>query len=260
MRPFPSTAAIKGMLPSEHKPFSLIWSSFAEPLSANGPRNYLVLDSSFNPPHRAHSGLIQASYPPDAKENNVLLVLSTKNVEKAEQEQRTATQRLEMMHAFALNLLQEASSPLKVSIGCLAEPTFVGKSTILLSHLPQGSTLSFILGWDTVIRLFDPRFYPANTMHDKLQHFFSTEHSSILWARRPTESSSNVEEEEKAFFGQEEVQRYMSTKQIVRIEKELQDVSSTAVRKAKASRDAATLDELLCPQVKQYIQEQGLYE
>ena len=147
MRPFPSRVALQSLVPSEKRPFSLVWTSLH---NNNLPKaRYLVLDSSFNPPHLAHRGLCEAACQADTPgQHNLLLLLSTKNVEKIASEKPSFAQKLEMMHAFALDILQNASDGVSVSIGCLVEPTFAGKSSVLLSNLPQGSTLSFILGWE----------------------------------------------------------------------------------------------------------------
>lgn len=159
------------------------------------------------------------------------------------------------MHCFALDLLDCSSSPVTVSIASLCEPTFVAKSSIILANLQKGSTLSFILGWDTVTRFFDPRFYPEGKMLSKLDHFFHSEQSSLLWARRPGNTS---QEEENAFFQQEQVSKYSG--KIHRLEKELQDISSTQIRKACQNNDEETLDRLLCPQVKEYVKREALYQ
>lgn len=159
------------------------------------------------------------------------------------------------MHCFALDLLEHSSAPMNVSIASLCEPTFVGKSSIILSNLQKGSTLSFILGQDTVTRFFVPRFYPEGTMSEKLNYFFRSEGSSLLWARRPGTTS---QEEEDAFFEQQQVSQYSDM--IHRIDKELQDISSTQIRKACQSNDEETLDRLLCPQVKDYVRKEALYQ
>lgn len=93
MRSFPSRSALQQLLPTEKKPFSLIWSSVQDPLATAG--HYTVLDSSFNPPHRAHASLVHASCAAQSDTTKeVLLVLSTKNVEKAAQEIREQAKKL----------------------------------------------------------------------------------------------------------------------------------------------------------------------
>lgn len=92
MRSFPSRATLQQLLPTEARPFSLIWSSAKEPLSKPGHR--IILDSSFNPPHKAHAGLIQASCASQQDTSDVLLILSTKNVEKAAQAGREQAMKL----------------------------------------------------------------------------------------------------------------------------------------------------------------------
>ncbi|KAG9124626.1 hypothetical protein FRC07_010874 [Ceratobasidium sp. 392] len=149
-----------------------------------------VLDSSFNPPTLAHLALASSS-PEDAR----LLLLSISNADKAPKPgDATPVQRLEMMVALAEELAGQGPS---VAVAALNEPRFVGKSTLLLEQLSKRSAqlgdaetstieLAFQMGWDTIIRVFAPRYYPSpDAMLASFKHFFGPEGSSILCARRP---------------------------------------------------------------------------
>ncbi|KAF7773557.1 hypothetical protein Agabi119p4_5724 [Agaricus bisporus var. burnettii] len=153
-----------------------------------------VLDASFNPPTLAHLALLNAPRPPENGDYDAkLLLLSVRNADKSlKPTDATYIQRLEMMH-----LLSQRVQP-NVAIGVINEPTFVGKSTLLLdflrSHLKslRGENdikleLSFILGLDTLERLIAPRYYPSEAeMLNALRRFLSPaeENSLVVCARR----------------------------------------------------------------------------
>ncbi|KAJ1307300.1 hypothetical protein OPQ81_001410 [Rhizoctonia solani] len=123
-----------------------------------------VLDSSFNPPTKAHVALASQPTGPDVR----LLLFSVSNADKAPKGgDATSEQRLEMMVALAKGLGGD------VGVGAVNEPTFVGKSTILrecLGTATEPGELTFLMGWDTIIRFFAPRYYPSpQAMLGKLQ-------------------------------------------------------------------------------------------
>ncbi|TCD61127.1 hypothetical protein EIP91_009007 [Steccherinum ochraceum] len=165
------------------------------------------------------------STPP--KESDVfqakLLLLSVRNADKSlKQSDATHAQRLEMMLLLAQDLsshgavssgdsqgVHTSEHDSNIAVAIIDEPTFVGKSKALLSSLQtrisqlSGSVhaeaedtapsvkaaLTFIVGMDTLDRIFTPRFYgSAEAMATSLQTFFSTEatgdNSRVICARR----------------------------------------------------------------------------
>lgn len=73
------------------------------PPSVSRPTRIAVLDSSFNPPTRAHYHLLKAAARVGC--DAVLLLLATNNVDKG-QTGAGAVERLEMMEAMALDSIQ----------------------------------------------------------------------------------------------------------------------------------------------------------
>ncbi|KXN80690.1 hypothetical protein AN958_08366 [Leucoagaricus sp. SymC.cos] len=203
------------------------------------PLRISILDASFNPPTLAHLALINASRPSDsstsidAEESDYdarLLLLSVKNVDKTlKSTDATYVQRLEMMHHLTqyIHCKSSPSAPVpsaspapdqiaNMAIGIINEPTFVGKSTVLLAFLqnrvtefstslfPNSSAttsntahdvhfeLSFNVGMDTLERLVAPRYYASEeAMTASLRHFLSPleENSLVICARRNLTSS-----------------------------------------------------------------------
>ncbi|KAG8714218.1 hypothetical protein FRC11_009375 [Ceratobasidium sp. 423] len=205
-----------------------------------------VLDSSFNPPTNAHAAL--ASQSPD---NSRLLLFSVSNVDKAPKKgDATPVQRLEMIVALAEHLGGN------VGVGAVNEPTFVGKSTILRECLGTASKpeLTFLMGWDTIIRFFAPRYYPSpSTMLSKLRTFFNDQRSSLVCARR----GSHPDSEEEEFLHSEHVREFYDAGRIkiVDLDKDVRDISSTDVR--NGTIEAAEKD---CPkEVVDIIKREKLY-
>ncbi|KAJ3825667.1 hypothetical protein F5880DRAFT_1477807 [Lentinula raphanica] len=221
---------------SHHRPVYILWSDHPLwPLPPNSPvpssthphrqrypknLNVSVLDSSFNPPTLAHLALANTSRPrttSDDKYDAHLLLLSVRNADKSLKEgDATYAQRVEMMIELARDDRNR-----NVAVGITNEPTFVGKSRALNGFLkerldgfnvveqdqtqpesPRPSpltprvTLSFILGIDTLIRLFNPKYY-TNAAHPEgseelmlssLHQFFVEDGSRVVCAGRSPES------------------------------------------------------------------------
>ncbi|GAA5998097.1 nicotinamide-nucleotide adenylyltransferase [Rhodotorula paludigena] len=254
--PLPTSSAVPvlSLLPTSHTPFKLVYASHgrwpllpdAEQSSARSPTplRISVLDSSFNPPHLAHLSLAQhGDY--DAH----LLALTIGNPDKGRLEQSAVAVRVEMMRALALDLQRRAGEPggkkgwANVAVAVMEAPTFTSKSRILreeLDALAREQTgrddasvrLTFPVGWDTVIRIFAPRYYQppnpdlASSMHD----LFGTDDSSVTCARRGDISRS----EESEFLAGPEVQKWarQGKVELFDLPDEARAISSTAIRAA----------------------------
>ena len=195
---------------------------------SNRPLRISVLDSSFNPPTLAHLALAKSPCPSDRddgeKNSKVqdicgydakLLLLSVKNVDKSlKAGDATYQQRLEMMLLLSKDVIgstnTDASHSLpkreaaNVAIAIIDKPTFVGKSSTLLEFLQRRLTtplpieLTFLVGLDTLERLFSPRYYTSESdMMASLRQFLSAapqgDNSRIVCAKRVTEASQSIE-------------------------------------------------------------------
>ena len=194
-----------------------------------------VLDSSFNPPTLAHLALIN-SRPPWHDRDQVatsdtldydarLLLLSVCNVDKSlKPGDASHIQRLEMMYLLSRSVSAEPgqSSPSanilnNTAIAIINEPTFVGKSTTLLPFLcarlatlrspftsadlptiPQ-SKLVFLMGLDTLMRIFSVKYYASEyELRRLLRNFLSpnAEDCRIVCARRASLPNSRILEDD----------------------------------------------------------------
>jgi nicotinamide-nucleotide adenylyltransferase len=159
------------------------------------PRTIVVLDSSFNPPTRAHlsmatSALLDLSHKhdQDLSAMRLLLLLSVNNADKGVKP-AAFDKRLAMMWAFAGDILssvgiqgnsstseasttheaREGKEGLSVDIGLTTVPYFHEKSAALdADRYYRGGNDSkgaehpdqvFLVGYDTLIRIFNPKYY-----------------------------------------------------------------------------------------------------
>lgn len=282
--------------------------------------NISVLDSSFNPPTNAHLALANLPQPSTSTSKPLpfdahLLLFSNRNADKvAGKGDASALQRLEMMRLLADGVRtkaggsspsagvddrgQEGSEGGNVAVACLAQPIFVAKSTLLLGRLSDllsrtgidttskgEPRLHFILGWDTLIRVFDPKYYDSSSdkMRGVMDHFFFVENSSILCARRPPSSNSNsssassLKDEEDKYLSQDFIRPYVESGHINVVDLppdvDPATTSSTAARKAvrevwrrgdltevgKRERTLEELRDLVPEEVARYVVDAGLY-
>ncbi|ORZ00429.1 hypothetical protein BCR43DRAFT_485207, partial [Syncephalastrum racemosum] len=104
----------------------------------------LVLDSSFNPPTRAHAALIQQTLEEPIQFTGVLLLFSSRNADK-QLSGASIQQRVEMMELLAKSLPN-------CGVAITVHARFIDKARML-----DGAC--FLMGVDTVKRLLDPKYY-----------------------------------------------------------------------------------------------------
>jgi len=134
-----------------------------------------ILDSSFNPPTKAHLALArthQATH--NADQANIhanILLLSVSNADKKiAASDATYLQRVEMMVLLADTLATSQPDFGGVAIALVNEPLFAQKQNILNQFLPSiiggdsGTNLDLIwqVGVDTLKRLFDTKYYDGD--------------------------------------------------------------------------------------------------
>lgn len=267
--------------------------------------NISVLDSSFNPPTLAHLALANTPFPASfrnaSSDNDVfhakLLLLSVRNVDKSlKPSDATYAQRLEMMISLIKDITPdgtptsrnkgcrdeiEVSPPdeANVAVGIIDEPTFVGKSQVLLEflrgrlqafplteggivHSPKPK-LTFLVGTDTLGRLFAPRYYSSEqAMQQSLQSFFTSKDdgSRILCGRRATSGSEVTDEEEEqrvASLAKEYIES--SHIALVDLDESIRSLSSSEVRRLISNKEIAW-SSAVARDVAGYITQHSLYQ
>lgn len=151
------------------------------------PKVLYVLDSSFNPPTRAHlciasSALLEQLEPGSTR---LLLLLATQNADKPSKP-APFEDRLAMMELFAHDVLSylaarhsDPASSVKdvpaIDIAVTKKPYFIDKASAIevSDHYPSPLEQVHLTGYDTLIRIFNPKYYPPEHTLQPLSALFS---------------------------------------------------------------------------------------
>jgi len=218
-----------------------------------------------------------------------LLLFSARNVDKKLKEHEPSIkERVEMMilQAKAMEEEQRCGSG-GIAVGLINEPTFAGKSVITKSHFARQSTkshtphnpptkitLTFLIGTDTLIRFFDPRYYKID-MQETLRKYFSDREedhgdgSYLVSARRGVDETDRGIENE--VLKREEVKGWVEMGKVRLLgsgNEGWEEISSTRIRdNVKALNADSTegdmakaLKNLCIPDISKYIHRKGLYK
>ncbi|PWY93683.1 cytidylyltransferase [Aspergillus sclerotioniger CBS 115572] len=164
-----------------------------------------VLDSSFNPPTLAHSRIATSAILEDPhKPARLLLLLATQNADKPSKP-ASFEDRLVMMELFARDLLSSLrtneSVPVPrnlpvIDIGVTKKPYFVDKAAEIERSgvYPQPLEQVHLTGYDTLIRIFNPKYYPPEHTLQPLGPFLS-QHRLRVTMRPDSDWGSRDEQE-----------------------------------------------------------------
>lgn len=173
----------------------------------------LCLSASFNPLTAAHVWLIQEAsriVPP----GEVLLLLARANVDKAVTG-FPLERRLSLLARFA-----EARPTFSVAV--CSHGRFVDKAEAIRPHYPAGTRLGFIVGFDTLVRLFDPKYYTDRDA--SLSALFGV--SEFIAANRAPDPPEAV----TAFLARPDVVPHAHRIRVIRLPPEIAAISATEVR------------------------------
>ena len=183
----------------------------------------LCLSASFNPLTVAHLALVEAGSrlaPPD----ETLLLLAQANVDKP-------VVGFPLADRLALLARYAAGRP-TVSVAAASHGRFVDKAAAIRPHYPETTRLLFVLGFDTLVRLFDPKYYTA--MERDLSRLFAA--AEIVAANREPSPPAAV----AAFLDRPEVRPFRERIHPIRLPARLAAVSATAVRERLARGESPT--------------------
>jgi len=244
-----------------------------------------VLDSSFNPPTLAHLRIAISALLHDRNANSsptkrLLLLLATQNADKAPKP-ASFEQRLAMMTIFASELVQRMRShnnekghetdAVVVDVGVTKSPLYLDKATALdrsgqYGDVDSGPEQVHLTGFDSLIRLLDPKYYPPNHSLHPLQTLFSKHR---IRATRRTDDQWGGRKEQDAYVqalanGEREKEgaksEWSSKIELVDGGQEGDEiVSSTKVREASRNRDKEALERLVPKGIVDFIFEQHLF-
>ncbi len=194
------------------------------------PGALLCLSASFNPMTVAHAVLVhEGSCLVSPQE--ILLLLATANVDKRG-EGLPLDQRIDL-------LLRFAESRPRLSVAAVGHGRFVDKLDAIRAAYPAATRVVFLLGFDTLVRLFDPKYYadPAAA----LNRLFAG--SQCVVANRAGYAPDAVQ----GFLARPEVAPFAQRIHPVGLPPDLAGVSATEVR-ARLSR-GESIAEMVPPEI-----------
>ena len=200
-----------------------------------------VFPSSFNPVTRGHMAMLQRAAQIEAFEET-LLVLDTQAMDK-EIFGATLVDRLVM-----LQLLQEDHP--RFSIGLSNRGLFLTKAQILMGLYPRGTDMTFIVGYDTLARVFDPKYYEEP--EGSLDRLFAC--STFMVANRGDDGREAVQQ----LTASVENGRFKDKVHFFEIPNHLAQISSTQVR--HHAREGKPLVRLVPARVREFIEKVKLYQ
>lgn len=138
----------------------------------------IVLDSSFNPPHKAHQKLVLNAlqyYHERRLSASVLFLLATNNADKPGEDSLSYAHRVRMMYLFWQDVSRGITADVKFALSLTSEAKFIDKFHIIRKHLYVERPIAFLAGFDTVFRIFDTKYYgdSVEQMISTLQPFMT---------------------------------------------------------------------------------------
>ncbi len=211
------------------------------PQGITGPGGSLgVFASSFNPPTTAHRVLIEEARRVEPM-NEILLILDRRPLDK-----RIFGASLEERLSMILTGWHQNPT---VSVAFTNRGRFVEKLALLLEAYPNNTTIKFIVGYDTLIRVLDPKYY--KNRDDEIRGLFAN--SRFLVASR---GNAGVEEI-KELIGQPNNRPFSERIVPFEIALSIAHVSSTQARNdIRRGRD---IDRCVPSEIGSYIERRGLY-
>ena len=236
-----------------------------------------VLDSSFNPPTKAHyriaSSALASHHPGTAR--RLLLLLAIQNADKAPKPE-SFEQRLAMMTCFAQDILLSNPRDLQeddsfaVDIGVTKLPYFTDKSRAISESTDGRQRISMeqvhLIGFDTIRRILDPKYYPPDHNLRSLVDLFQNHRFRCTYR---TDDGFGSKEEQDAYINAlasgKRAKDGADSEWAQRIElvEGRQDgeeiISSTKVREAVARGDKTKLHSLCTDSVADWVWCEDLY-
>jgi nicotinate (nicotinamide) nucleotide adenylyltransferase len=199
-----------------------------------------IFPASFNPPTRAHLALIRKASR-GGHLDEVLVLLDAQAMDK-----KIIGADLEDRVIMLKTLFQKDP---KVSIGISNRGLFVEKMLPLRRMYPSSLSFIFIVGFDTILRVMDKRYY--SNRDETLDMLFGL--CEFLVANRDGKEENSFEE----FFGRDENQRYRNKVSFITLPSRFSFLSSSFIR--EKLRKGKPIQDLLPVPVLRFIQKKGLY-
>lgn len=241
----------------------------------------LVLDSSFNPPHLGHQSMLEiapAIYnknidlapgtvtTKDLSTHSGLLLLSIKNADKGDVSTEEYAERLDMM------ILLAQKTYLTCAVALTKESLFINKSKLITEWLKIESPNKhidnyFLLGFDTITRFFDLKYYQNKSIIESLNPFFENSHIIALLREDNSLSGMNISQQmeylDKIIKNQTlnglKLPDLWNNKIIYGECKDTWNMSSSKIRQ-NVKNDVIDWKAMVLPEVADYIEKKGMYK
>lgn len=185
----------------------------SDPISQSG-KHLGIFSGSFNPLTIAHIKLVEEA----CKQyhlDEILLLLAKSNVDKDVYGLPLAGRML-ILKAYA------ETQP-NISIGVSSHGRYIDKVSALKSIYPPQTDFSFIVGYDTLVRIFDPKYY--KNLHEELQLLFSQ--CRFIAANREETDINAIQQ----FLSHTSTQAYRQNVDYLLLPDDYAEISSTDVRR-----------------------------
>lgn len=253
-------------------------------------QNLLVLDSSFNPPHLGHLSMIERSQSIINKNNatsnnlnlsciniySVLLLLSVKNADKNEVSSNEYSKRLKMMILLA-NYIKEING-INCGVALTNASLFVDKSDLITDwihnetkehniNITNNISNYFLLGFDTIIRFFDPKYYINKSIIESLNPFF--QNSKIVVLLRDDKSSKMDITKQKEYLNDIVSKNQLNDttlpdswkgKLLYGESQKEWNISSSGIRKEISNNISNDWESKVIPSIKDFIKNNSMYQ
>ena len=202
-------------------------------------RGWAVLPSAFNPPTRAHLRLLDLAEAVASVEGGAAL-LTTRNVAKG-------IKGASLADRVGMLLAARESRP-GLAVLAANQARIVDQAAALRTTWPE-ATFDFVLGYDTLVRLFDERYYDGS-MEAELAPFF--ERHRVIASNRGDVTAADVSN-----YVSKRAARYAGRIVTVALDEEHGRIASSD---ARALIEAGEGSDDLPAEVAAYIRVHGLYE
>lgn len=200
-----------------------------------------IFSGSFNPLTVAHIRMIEAAQK-EYDLDEILLILARANVDKGVFGLSLAD-RLLMLKLYAVTRED-------FSVAACSHGKFIEKIEALKPAYPSSTHFSFIVGYDTFIRLFDPKYY--TDMHGALEALF--DQCRFIVANRQNYDADAV----RNVMEVPDYHRYAYCIDLIELPDFYADISSTDIR--AQIQEGNSVDHLVPPEVQGFLKAVQAYQ
>ena len=172
-----------------------------------------VFSGSFNPITLAHSKMIKLAHK-YYKFDEIILLIAKANVDKS-----VFGLPIE---ARLLTLKLHTKDQSNISIGISSHGRYIDKITALKQIYPKHTDFNFIVGYDTLVRIFDPKYY--TDIQEELNKLFTE--CKFIVANRKGVSIHDI----KQFLDQPHLRSYQEFIEYISLPDYYANLSSTDIR------------------------------